>query len=496
MANALQDNLRVILSRAVEEAASSAVNSARSASPSRKKGASIPRSVARSVLPARKKSSSAPLAGVGGVLAGAGAAALAPVAVKGATKLAKAAAMKKLAGVASAPVKSLSDIASAPVKAAGKVGSGVSEGVGSRLSQKLDKSGGPSGVLKDAAKKASPFSGRDDDGKKEKERDAASGIGDRRRMPIQQSVDIGLPVETVYNQWTQFEEWPNFMQKVTEASQEDDTTVSFKAKIWGKNKEFKAVIESQQPDERIKWHSSEGTEHEGVVTFHELGPNLTRVMVSLDVDPGPLEKFARGARHIDQELHRFKAFIEMEGQETGGWRGVIEDGEVVEQHDRSDDESESAPKQKRSTGDSARKRSSGQRSTRSRASSSGANRSSSSANKRRPSARKGSSSRSQGSSNRSQRSSGGQGASRSQSSASRGQRSSSAGRRSGSTQARGSSRSSSRNGSKSSGRSGAARGGSNSSGRSGSSSGRSRSATRSRSTARSRTQASRSNGSG
>jgi uncharacterized membrane protein len=171
----------------------------------------------------------------------------------------------------------------------------------------------------------------------------AQGVGKGRRMPVQQSVDIGAPVETVYNQWTQFEDWPSFMHRVTRVTQEDDCTLSFATKIWGKTKEFTANIETQWPNERIKWSVSQGMTHTGVVTFHELAPNLTRVLLSFDVEPGSLiEKAARGMRHVKRaaraDLHRFKALIEMAGLETGAWRGRIEDGEVVEEHDPSYDE--------------------------------------------------------------------------------------------------------------------------------------------------------------
>ena len=171
----------------------------------------------------------------------------------------------------------------------------------------------------------------------------AQGVGKGRRMPVQQSVDIGAPIETVYNQWTQFEDWPSFMHRVTRVTQEDDCTVSFATKIWAKTKEFTANIETQWPNERIKWSVSQGMTHTGVVTFHELAPNLTRVLLTFDVEPGSLiEKAARGMRHVKRaaraDLHRFKALIEMAGLETGAWRGRIEDGEVVEEHDPSYDE--------------------------------------------------------------------------------------------------------------------------------------------------------------
>jgi uncharacterized membrane protein len=88
--------------------------------------------------------------------------------------------------------------------------------------------------------------------------------GNGRRMPVQQAVDVAVPVETAYNQWTQFEEWPDFMHRVTRVTMDDDCTVSFATKIWGKTKEFKAQIETQRPDERIKWRVSQGITHTGV----------------------------------------------------------------------------------------------------------------------------------------------------------------------------------------------------------------------------------------
>jgi len=154
---------------------------------------------------------------------------------------------------------------------------------------------------------------------------------------------VAVPIETAYNQWTQFEDWPTFMHRVTRVTQEDECTVSFATKIWGKTKEFEAKIETQRPEERIKWRVSSGITHSGVVTFHELAPRLTRIELTFDVDPGSLiEKAARGMRHVKRaaraDLHRYKAFIEMEELETGAWRGVIEDGELVEDHDPEYDE--------------------------------------------------------------------------------------------------------------------------------------------------------------
>ena len=207
------------------------------------------------------------------------------------------------------------------------------------MSSKIDEAGGAGGLAKEAAGGLLPGIGGDSGGGK----GGMPGVGKGRRMPVQQAVDVAVPIETAYNQWTQFEDWSTFMHRVTNVTQEDDCTVSFSTKIWTRKREFTAKIETQRPDERIKWRVSQGITHTGVVTFHELAPRLTRIELSLDVDPGSLiEKAARGMRHVKRaaraDLHRFKAFIEMAEQETGAWRGVIEDGELVEEHDPSYDE--------------------------------------------------------------------------------------------------------------------------------------------------------------
>jgi uncharacterized membrane protein len=215
-----------------------------------------------------------------------------------------------------------------------QVGGKLKEGV----SEKVDEAGGAGGLVKEAASGLLPGGGDSGGGK-----GGMPGVGKGRRMPVQQSVDVAVPVETAYNQFTQFEDWPEFMHRVTSVSQEDDCSVSFATKIWTRKREFKAEIETQRPDERIKWKVSQGITHTGVVTFHELAPRLTRIELNMDVDPGSLiEKAARGMRHVKRaaraDLHRFKAFIEMQEIETGAWRGVIEDGELVEEHDDSYDE--------------------------------------------------------------------------------------------------------------------------------------------------------------
>jgi len=180
-------------------------------------------------------------------------------------------------------------------------------------------------------------SGGDEDSDEEGD---ASAHGSGRRMPIQQSVDVAVPVKVAYNLWTQFEEWPTFMHRVDSADQVDDATVEISTKVWGITKRFTAEIVEQRPDERIEWNVEEGLMHRGVVTFHELAPRLTRIEVSLDVEPeGIVEKAGRGMRFAKRavrgDLHRFKAYAEVaEEAEEGGWRGTIEDGDVKKKTQR------------------------------------------------------------------------------------------------------------------------------------------------------------------
>ncbi len=230
----------------------------------------------------------------------------------------------------------------AVLKRAGDLKGGVSDAVGGvtdTVGDKVKQSVDVPGMAKEAGKKMVPGlgDGEEEEGGESKEKKGTPGVGKGRRMPIQQAVDVGVPLEVAYNQWTQFEEWPQFMHRLTQVTQEEDEKVSFKTKIWGMSKEFVADIVEQRPDERIQWNVSQGVTHTGVVTFHELAPRLTRVQVTLDVDPGSLiEKAGRGMRHakraVRADLARFKAFIEMQEVETGAWRGVIHDGEVVEEH--------------------------------------------------------------------------------------------------------------------------------------------------------------------
>jgi len=213
-------------------------------------------------------------------------------------------------------------------KAKGKALEGAKEAAGDVADEKLgSKLPGPIGGL---------FGKDGSDGGGE---DATEAHGSGRRMPIQQSVDVAVPLEEAYDQWTQFEEWPKFMHRVDSVQQVDDSTVHVSTKVWGITKEFEAEIVEQRPDERIEWRSEDGLMNSGVVTFHRLAPRLTRVEVTMDVKPDSLlEKAGRGMRFAKRavrgDLHRFKAFVEMEEHTDSGWRGTIEDGDVKRKTER------------------------------------------------------------------------------------------------------------------------------------------------------------------
>jgi uncharacterized membrane protein len=223
---------------------------------------------------------------------------------------------------------------------AGNGGSSLKSKVGGQAKQKLEK-GAKSVAGQVADEKLKPsmpgglgklFGGGGDSDGDDSETSEATGSG--RRMPIQQSVDVAVPIDAAYNLWTQFEDWPEFMHRVDSAQQLDDCTVAFSPKVWGITKRFQAQIKEQRPDERIEWEVEDGLKHSGVVTFHRLAPRLTRIEATFDVQPDSLlEKAARGMRLTQRaargDLHRFKAYAEMqEESENGGWRGTIEDGEV------------------------------------------------------------------------------------------------------------------------------------------------------------------------
>ena len=146
---------------------------------------------------------------------------------------------------------------------------------------------------------------------------------------IEQSIVVDVPVGTAYNQWTQFEDFPQFMEGVEEIKQITDTRLRWRAEILGVDREWEAEIDEQTPDQRIAWHAIDGTTNAGVVTFHRLDEGVTKVMLQLELEPeGILEKagdwLGLVKTRVKGDLERFKQFIEGRGRETGAWRGEVE----------------------------------------------------------------------------------------------------------------------------------------------------------------------------
>ena len=147
---------------------------------------------------------------------------------------------------------------------------------------------------------------------------------------VEETIDVDVPVRTAYDQWTQFESFPQFMSGVESVTQLTDTTNHWAVSIGGVKREFDTEIVEQRPDERIAWRSVDGKSHAGVVTFMPLDANRTRVSVRFDWDPETFVEKAGAALNIDdlkvkQDLRKFKEFIESRGAETGAWRGEVED---------------------------------------------------------------------------------------------------------------------------------------------------------------------------
>lgn len=147
---------------------------------------------------------------------------------------------------------------------------------------------------------------------------------------VTKSIDVQVPISTAYNQWTQFETFPQFMEGVKEVHQLDDKRLHWRAEVGGKEQEWDARITEQIPDQRIAWTSTSGDMNAGAVDFHRISDDMTRITLTIDYDPqGFLESLGDALgfmdRRVDGDLKRFKQFIESRGSETGGWRGTIED---------------------------------------------------------------------------------------------------------------------------------------------------------------------------
>ncbi len=145
---------------------------------------------------------------------------------------------------------------------------------------------------------------------------------------VEKSIEVQLPVSTVYNQWTQFEEFPQFMGGVESVTQLDDTRLHWVAEIAGVRREWDAEIVEQRPDQRIAWRSIDGTGNGGIVTFQPVGPSVTRVNLQMEFEPEGMaetigDKLGLVSKQAEGDLERFKSFVEKRGSETGAWRGQV-----------------------------------------------------------------------------------------------------------------------------------------------------------------------------
>ena len=148
---------------------------------------------------------------------------------------------------------------------------------------------------------------------------------------ITQSIDVDVPVRVAYDQWTQFESFPEFMEGVDEVRQIDDTHLHWVADVAGRREEWDAEITEQEPDMRVAWTSTSGAQNAGVVTFHHLSDTKTKVTLQMDWEPeGVVQNLGAtlgfDERRVKGDLERFKTFIEERGAATGAWRGTVKQG--------------------------------------------------------------------------------------------------------------------------------------------------------------------------
>ncbi|WP_432077026.1 SRPBCC family protein [Streptomyces wuyuanensis] len=145
---------------------------------------------------------------------------------------------------------------------------------------------------------------------------------------VEESIEVEVPVRTAYNQWTQFETFPEFMDGVERIDQLSDTLTHWTTSVGGVQRQFDAKITEQIPDERVAWTTVEGERQAGVVTFHRLSGTRTKIMLQMDFDPQGVaetvgDKLGVVRRQVTGDLERFKRFIESRGTETGAWRGDV-----------------------------------------------------------------------------------------------------------------------------------------------------------------------------
>jgi hypothetical protein len=219
-----------------------------------------------------------------------------------------------------------------------RMGERAMEGAKSGLSEK-------GGVLGKVASKALPGGGGDGGG---------GGGKKTRRLPIQRWTDVAVSIDKAYGEWTNFNEFPKFMHRVLNVRREDDK-VRWDEKIWFSKRQWEGRITDRRKNDRIAWKTTSGTQHHGVVTFHKLDENLTRVMVDMEFEPtGMIEKMASGMRFVkravEADLARFKAHCEMKDAKGIEYKVTRDedDQKSKEREQKSDDERDSGRRERES----------------------------------------------------------------------------------------------------------------------------------------------------
>jgi uncharacterized membrane protein len=167
----------------------------------------------------------------------------------------------------------------------------------------------------------------------------ASGGKKTRRLPIQRWTDVAVPVDKAYEAWTKFDDFPKFMHRVLNVEKKGDDRISWQEKIWFSKRQWEGRITERRPNDRIVWKTTNGMSHKGIVSFHKLNDNLTRVMVDMEFEPnGMIEKMASGLRFVKRavqaDLARYKAFVEMEDAKGIEYRSAKDEDDGEERGDR------------------------------------------------------------------------------------------------------------------------------------------------------------------
>jgi uncharacterized membrane protein len=227
---------------------------------------------------------------------------------------------------------------------------GKMQGAAGRLTDYVDGGAGP-GLM------AAVTGAKDKAGGDAKDGRGKGGNGKGRNLKVTnivETIDVGAPLRVVYDQWTQFADFPSFMKKVENVEQADEATLNWKAQILWSHRTWEATILEQAPDEKIVWRSKGAKGHaDGAVTFHELAPNLTRIILVLEYHPqGFFEHtgniWRAQGRRARLELKHFRRHVMtqvlLHPDEVEGWRGVIRDGEVAEDGGEEPEEQQQRPR--------------------------------------------------------------------------------------------------------------------------------------------------------